>query len=93
MPMLSGNGEIIIVREHVPLDNIPPDRNSFRPPGLFRDLKARGQEAYYFTGTDDILDFLADHARPGDVIAVLSNGGFDNIHERLLARLSRNTVQ
>jgi UDP-N-acetylmuramate-alanine ligase len=26
-------------------------------------------------------------ARDGDVVLIMSNGGFDNIHERLLKRL------
>jgi UDP-N-acetylmuramate: L-alanyl-gamma-D-glutamyl-meso-diaminopimelate ligase len=30
---------------------------------------------------------MADAAKPGDLILVMSNGGFDNIHERLLERL------
>ena len=39
--------------------------------------------------TDAILDALANSCRSGDVVAILSNGGFDNIHERLLARLGQ----
>ncbi len=34
--------------------------------------------------TGQIIDYLVDHSRPGDLIVVMSNGGFDNIHQRLI---------
>ncbi|MHB8809478.1 MAG: UDP-N-acetylmuramate:L-alanyl-gamma-D-glutamyl-meso-diaminopimelate ligase [Desulfobulbaceae bacterium] len=80
-------GELIVVREHVPLDNVPAEQQ-FSSARLVRDLRATGKDAHYLATTDEILDFLAANARPGDVVAILSNGGFDNIHERLLARLA-----
>jgi UDP-N-acetylmuramate: L-alanyl-gamma-D-glutamyl-meso-diaminopimelate ligase len=30
---------------------------------------------------------VARQARPGDLVIVMSNGGFDNIHQRLLDAL------
>lgn len=83
-------GEIIVVRQHVPLDDVPLDQQ-FSASRLVDDLRAGGREAYCFDRTEEILDFLVGHAVPGDVIAILSNGGFDNIHERLLARLAGNS--
>jgi UDP-N-acetylmuramate: L-alanyl-gamma-D-glutamyl-meso-diaminopimelate ligase len=80
-------GELIVVREHVPLDSVPPEQQ-FSSARLVQDLRAAGKDAHYFADTGEILDFLAVSARPGDVVAILSNGGFDNIHERLLARLA-----
>ena len=56
---------------------------------LAEDLSRTGQRAAAFDDTDQILEYLGRISRPGDVIAILSNGGFDNIHERLLDRLSR----
>ena len=37
---------------------------------------------------DAILDYLAVHVTPGSVVALLSNGAFGGIHQKLLARLS-----
>ncbi|MDD5154684.1 MAG: UDP-N-acetylmuramate:L-alanyl-gamma-D-glutamyl-meso-diaminopimelate ligase [Desulfovibrionales bacterium] len=76
----------IIVREPPGLENIP-EQDRFSSRNLVKDLKTRGRTAYYFPDTDGILGFLKEHARGGDVIAVMSNGGFDNIHEKLLAIL------
>ena len=55
---------------------------------LVHDLQGRGLDAHYFSNTDAILDFLAESSESGDIIAILSNGGFDNIHQRLLTIIS-----
>ena len=54
---------------------------------LASDLQARNIDALSFPDTDTILAHLQNSLLPGDVVATLSNGGFDNIHSRLLARL------
>jgi len=54
---------------------------------LVADLKKRGKDAFHFDDTQSIVDDLAESSRSGDVILVMSNGGFDNIHERLLDAL------
>jgi len=36
---------------------------------------------------DAIAERIVPMLRPKDVVIVFSNGGFDNIHEKLLARL------
>ncbi len=80
------DADLVLVREHVPLDNVPADEQ-FSSSRLVHDLQAQGQQAHYFPDTDAILDHLGLHCRQGDVVAILSNGGFDNIHQRLLSRL------
>jgi UDP-N-acetylmuramate: L-alanyl-gamma-D-glutamyl-meso-diaminopimelate ligase len=81
-----GYADLVIVREHVPLDNVPA-KKQFSSAKLVNDLISAGKQAQYFADTDQILDFLCSEARQGDVIAILSNGGFDNIHQRLLEKL------
>lgn len=61
------------------------DRFSSRQLAL--DLHNHQKDARSFSDTDSIIDYLKVSARPGDIIAVLSNGGFDNIHDRLLTML------
>jgi len=77
----------VITREPIALTNIPADQR-FSSRELTADLAARGKDARYFGTTEEIIAYLVSHTRPGDVIAILSNGGFDNIHVRLLDRLS-----
>ena len=47
-------------------------------------LKGRGQA---YTTVEEILVTLAKETQPDDHVLIMSNGGFDNIHARLLERL------
>ncbi|MCF6290081.1 MAG: UDP-N-acetylmuramate:L-alanyl-gamma-D-glutamyl-meso-diaminopimelate ligase [Desulfobacterales bacterium] len=77
------HSDMVIVREPPALHKVPPGER-FSSKQLVADLASRGRDALYFADTDEILDHLRRSAIPGDVIAILSNGGFDNIHARLL---------
>lgn len=55
--------------------------------GLLGELQRRGKDAHSFAGADEIVDYLAPAVSPGDVVALLSNGGFGGIYEKLPARL------
>lgn len=55
---------------------------------LVDDIKFRGVPAFLFDSTDDIINFLVKGADNGDLLLIMSNGGFDGIHTRLLKRLS-----
>ncbi|MBE0583704.1 MAG: UDP-N-acetylmuramate:L-alanyl-gamma-D-glutamyl-meso-diaminopimelate ligase, partial [Desulfofustis sp.] len=57
---------------------------------LAEDIRRRGHQALACADTDTILTRLQQILRPGDVVAMLSNGGFDNIHQRLLDLLARD---
>jgi UDP-N-acetylmuramate: L-alanyl-gamma-D-glutamyl-meso-diaminopimelate ligase len=70
-----------------PLPEKVPEGQRFSSDRLAADLTGRGKEAYAFKDADEIVGFLVPRSRPGDLILVMSNGGFDNIHEKLLARL------
>lgn len=85
------DADVVLVREHVPLENVPEEKQ-FSSGRLTEELVAQGQSARYFSDTTAILDYLEENCVPGDVVAVLSNGGFDNIHDRLLARLTRKSI-
>ena len=79
--------DLICIRKPPLLDKIPPQER-FSAEKLVRDLKRKGHKAYYFPETDEIIDFVVTKAKPGDTILIMSNGGFDNIHDRILQRLS-----
>ena len=75
--------DLICIRQPPLLEKIPPAQR-FSSEQLVADLQKRGKDAFYFPDTDAILNYLAAQANPRDVILVMSNGGFDNIHSRLL---------
>ena len=54
---------------------------------LAQQISARGQRADAAASVDAIIEMLAHEAKPGDTIALLSNGAFGGIHRRLLAAL------
>jgi len=78
--------DIICIRKPPLLKKIPSGQR-FSSEQLVKDLKIRGKNAHYFPDTDSILDFLLITAQPGDIVLIMSNGGFDNIHQRLLESL------
>ena len=51
-----------------------------------------GDKATAMTDVDSILGELVGEARPGDTIALLSNGAFGGLHTRLLAALERSAL-
>jgi UDP-N-acetylmuramate: L-alanyl-gamma-D-glutamyl-meso-diaminopimelate ligase len=50
-------------------------------------LNAGGTPARLFTAADAIVETVAPELREGDLVAILSNGGFGGIYEKLPARL------
>jgi UDP-N-acetylmuramate: L-alanyl-gamma-D-glutamyl-meso-diaminopimelate ligase len=53
-----------------------------------RELRMAGAPAEVLPGADAIAARLAATCAPGDVVLVMSNGGFDNVWEKLLAALA-----
>lgn len=59
------------------------------PRVLAADLVAAGTIAYAATDLDDLLAHLDTEVRPGDVVSVMSSGGFEGLIGRLVGRLAR----
>jgi len=81
----------IIIREPPDLAKIP-ERERFSSQKLVEELRSLGRQADYFPDTDAILEFLKGELRSGDVVLIMSNGGFDNLHQRLLDELEREAL-
>lgn len=54
---------------------------------LVADANSAGGDARIIPTVADIVQWVAAEAKEGDLVAVLSNGGFGGIHEKLLAAL------
>ena len=72
----------------------PPFRHN-DDPANFMDIQElvtavcdRGIPAHSFEHFDALLDHLTDTCQPGDVVLIMSNGGFNGIHDKLLGRLA-----
>jgi len=64
-----------------------PESERLSAEQLVDDLRARKQHARYIPAIDDIVSTVVDEHRPGDVVVLMSNGGFGGIHRKLLAAL------
>jgi UDP-N-acetylmuramate: L-alanyl-gamma-D-glutamyl-meso-diaminopimelate ligase len=64
-----------------------PDAERLHPEDVVLALNAAGTEAELCPDVEAIVNRIAPRLEPGDVVAILSNGGFDGIYEKLPARL------
>lgn len=62
-------------------------QNRFSSQELVAELNSQGKKASVFQSSDQIVDYLKAHAKSGDGILIMSNGGFDGIYQKLLSRL------
>ena len=63
---------------------------------VVKQIAKQGKRARIVTEADGIVELAAPEMRPGDVVAILSNGGFGGIYEKLprrLQELAENTKQ
>ena len=65
-----------------------PEGERLHPEMILSGLRAAGHHAELHASADEIVDAIAPRLKSGDVVAVLSNGGFDGIYEKLPARLT-----
>jgi len=64
-----------------------PENERLELPALAADIQKHGRRARLISNTDEIVASIAPEMRSGDVVAILSNGGFGGIYEKLPARL------
>ena len=55
------------------------------------EIQKRGKHARILANADAIVDAIAPELRAPDVVAILSNGGFGNIYEKLPERLRKSS--
>jgi UDP-N-acetylmuramate: L-alanyl-gamma-D-glutamyl-meso-diaminopimelate ligase len=66
-----------------------PTEERLHPEAVVRALTEQGHPALLAANVEEIVTRIATNAREGDVVAILSNGGFDGIYEKLPRRLSQ----
>lgn len=73
---------IIIAGLHAPEKVSPAER--LDPKRVVNDLLARGKEAEYISTADEIVKAVHPRLCRGDLICIMSSGGFDGLHEKIL---------
>ncbi len=67
---------------------IPPNER-LHPENVVAALRARGLQSAVFADADAIVAAIAPELRAGDVVAILSNGGFGGIYQKLPQAIAR----
>jgi UDP-N-acetylmuramate: L-alanyl-gamma-D-glutamyl-meso-diaminopimelate ligase len=66
-----------------------PENERLHPEAVVKAISKDGRPAFYEKNADAIVDRIVPMLKEKDIVAVFSNGSFDNIHEKLLARLKK----
>jgi UDP-N-acetylmuramate: L-alanyl-gamma-D-glutamyl-meso-diaminopimelate ligase len=78
----------VVVSQIARLELLKPEER-LNPEQLMATLQAAGKNAAYLADADAIVTHCGTQVHPGDVVCVFSNGGFGDIHAKLLARFGR----
>lgn len=70
-----------------------PENERLELPALAAEIERNGRRARLLPDADTIVKTVAAEMRSGDVVAILSNGGFGGIYEKLPARLRELTSE
>ncbi len=82
--------EVIIGAVHLPEKAPAGDR--FDPERLAADLRGKGLAARHMIDVEKVVEQVASTAAAGDTVVVMTSGGFEGIHDRLLSRLGDAVV-
>jgi len=77
----------LVVVPAVPDPEKVAEQDRLDPHKLVSDIQASGTSCWYLETVDEIVTLVASESREGDTVAVLSNGGFGGIHQKLLDNL------
>jgi UDP-N-acetylmuramate: L-alanyl-gamma-D-glutamyl-meso-diaminopimelate ligase len=64
-----------------------PEDQRLNAEQLIAELRPQGVDARYIPVVDDIVRTVARESTAGDIVVVMSNGGFEGIHGKILAAL------
>jgi UDP-N-acetylmuramate: L-alanyl-gamma-D-glutamyl-meso-diaminopimelate ligase len=82
---LAGADEVIVA--NVFRSEAVPENERLELPALAAEIQQHGRSVRLLQDADAIVKTIAPELRRGDVVAILSNGGFGGIYEKLPARL------
>jgi UDP-N-acetylmuramate: L-alanyl-gamma-D-glutamyl-meso-diaminopimelate ligase len=77
--------EIILAAPYQP-EKIPEDQR-LNPERLIEDLQTRGKKARYLPSVDQIVEVIGRETSSGDILCLMSNGGFGGVYDKVIRRL------
>src|SRR3954451_3728188 len=86
LPQALKEADGVLISQVARLTQIPEGQR-LKPNHIVAAIAKTSRPAFYERNANAIVDRIFPMLRPKDVVVVFSNGGFDNIHEKLLTRL------
>ncbi|MGC9965515.1 MAG: Mur ligase family protein [Syntrophobacteraceae bacterium] len=87
-PTAFSAADLICIKQPPAMESIP-EHQRLDARRLVDDIRKTEKDAHFFQTTDELLGFLLQSARPGDLIVCMSNGSFDGLTEKLAAELPK----
>lgn len=81
----------VVARLFAP-EKIKPEER-LDPEKMVNDMRQLGIDARCIPNTEEIVEFIAANSLPQDVVLIMSSGGFDGIHQKLLQRLAAKPAE
>jgi UDP-N-acetylmuramate: L-alanyl-gamma-D-glutamyl-meso-diaminopimelate ligase len=81
----AGADRVVVAAAHLP--GKVPEGQRLSEAKLVEGIQREGGDAVFIPTVDEIVPALVAEVRPGDRVAILSNGGFGGIHDKLLRAL------
>ena len=88
LPTALKHADGVFIAQVARLEQIP-EAERLHPEQVVKEISADGRPAFYEKNADAIVERIVPLLKKEDVVVVFSNGGFDNIHEKLLTRLRK----
>ena len=86
LPQSFKDADLVVIAGLFSPDKIKPEER-LDPESVVESIRKEGRTAYFISEAGSIIDLVTRESRPGDVILIMSSGGFDGIHQKLLDRL------
>jgi UDP-N-acetylmuramate: L-alanyl-gamma-D-glutamyl-meso-diaminopimelate ligase len=86
LPRAFESADGVFISQVARLEQIP-ENERLHPEAVVKAISKDGRPAFYEKNADAIVDRIVPLLEKRDVVIVFSNGGFDNIHEKLLKKL------
>jgi len=83
LPRAFEKADGVVLAKVARMDQLP-ENERLNPEKVVSELRTAGKKAFYEADTAAIVARVSEMAAAGDTVVVFSNGGFDNIHVKLL---------
>ena len=82
--------DYVVIASVFDSDKVTEKGRALNTAELIAAISQQGKPAFALPDADQIVAHVAPELQPGDVVAIMSNGGFGGIHDKILAALGPN---